>query len=205
MATPRRQSTITNKTGERLSPRQVKICRRTECEAWCDINCSSRVPLGATLFGHDRFWPTAFHDLVWSRPGLATTWFGHDLVWPRPSLAKTKFGQDQVRDNQYSPCFWRQKSAPSSGFGLHFLVSELHEVAKSVCLLTHQHKRPFMKMYTHVRTGGEMSTRRAQTHNVLCLSALHPLSFQRVKPQVRLNVCQRVGPLWSISGPLPLK
>ena len=30
-------------------------------------------PPGATQFGHDRFWPTAF-------PSLATTWFGHDLT-----------------------------------------------------------------------------------------------------------------------------
>ena len=35
---------------------------------------------GATYFGHDRIWPTAFHT-------LATTYFGHDPLWPRPVLA----------------------------------------------------------------------------------------------------------------------
>ena len=38
---------------------------------------SNAAESGATYFGHDRFWPTAF-------PCLATTLFGHDLVWPRP-------------------------------------------------------------------------------------------------------------------------
>ena len=68
------------KNGKNNTKKQQKQCKHFGRSKVARVGFS-----GATNFGHDRLWPTAF-------PTLATTYFGHDLLWPRPSLATISFG-----------------------------------------------------------------------------------------------------------------